>query len=549
MKKKQFKQNDNNYAIAYYRYSSHNQRDVSVEQQQEAAKKYAEAHDLKIVKEYVDRAMSGEDDDRPQFNLMLSEIDRIKPSVLILWKTDRLARDRYTLILSKKKIKDSGCSIQCVAEAIPTDSKEAILIEGIYDSMAEYYNVQLRENIMRGLKYNASNAIYNGHKLLGYKKGEDKHYIIDETTEPIVKRIFNEYANGKSMAEIARKLNEQGLKTSLNRNFTVNGLRSILKNRAYIGEYHFGDIIIANGMPAIISEELFYKVQDMFELNKRKGTVKNKNIDDAPRFWLTGKLYCGECGSTIHGMSGTSKTKGQKHYYYACKEHRKHKCDLKPVRKNYIESLVIAVLDEFLSDSENLTSLAVDISTYYRKLNKDESYLQSLKAQQKEVETALSNLIKALEKGIFSDSTQARLLELESQKKAIAETIEAEKIKLSLSQDEYSIKKYFEFYKNADIKDEQVRNTLLDYFIDKIYIYNDRLVITCFYSDDKYEIDFNEVAGATDGFSGSTASCTAPLKIALGAGGGGPKNSPPPPRPQGQSAPHPRPQGQFLSKP
>lgn len=91
---KKFKQNDNNYAIAYYRFSSHAQNEASIEQQREQAMRYAKEHGLIIIKEYSDKAITGTTDERPGFQQMLTEVGKLKPSVLILWKTDRLGRDQ-----------------------------------------------------------------------------------------------------------------------------------------------------------------------------------------------------------------------------------------------------------------------------------------------------------------------------------------------------------------------------------------------------------------------------------------------------------------------
>lgn len=104
---KKFKQNDNNLAIAYYRFSSHSQNEASIDQQRELAHAWADAHGLTIVKEYEDAAISGTKEDRPGFQLMLSEVAKIRPSTLIMWKTDRLGRDKYVLAMAKKEIRDA----------------------------------------------------------------------------------------------------------------------------------------------------------------------------------------------------------------------------------------------------------------------------------------------------------------------------------------------------------------------------------------------------------------------------------------------------------
>ncbi len=97
--------------------------------------------------------------------------------------------------------------------------------------------------------------LYNGRKILGYKGSKGQRYKVDEATAPVVCRIFRDYCRGVGMQTIADELNREGLRTSRNAPFTVNSLRWILKNEAYIGVYRYGEIRIDDGMPAIISRE------------------------------------------------------------------------------------------------------------------------------------------------------------------------------------------------------------------------------------------------------------------------------------------------------
>lgn len=112
---------------------------------------------------------------------------------------------------------------------------------------------------------------------------ETKHYIEDETTSPILRRIFLECASGKPLTAIAEDLNNQGLHTVLERKFNINGLRYILKNRAYIGEYAYDDIVIPGGIPRLISDELSEEVQRRLELNKHVAVKQKKEMDE-PRY-------------------------------------------------------------------------------------------------------------------------------------------------------------------------------------------------------------------------------------------------------------------------
>ena len=504
MKKK--KTNNNNLAIAYYRYSSHAQNETSIDQQREAAQKYAEEHGFQIIREYCDEALSGTAvEDRVQFRLMLSEVGKLHPAALIVWKTDRIARNRVDSALAKKAIRDSGCEIHYVAEAMPKDAPEAALMEGLLESMAEFYSKQLKQNIVRGMRYNAENCYYNGHKMLGYKPEEgkkaNKKILIDPDTAPIVQRIFAEYAAGKQLQIIANELNEQGFRTVLGKQFTINSLRHILHNEAYIGTYKYADIIVKNGIPAIVSEELFEKVQSMFELNKRVSVhmTSEQASYGPPRYWLTGKLFCGYCGNSMQGVSGTSKT-GKKHYYYYCSGQRKHQCNKSPIRQDIVENIVKHAIYDILANSDNSIRIADEASYYYSTHYNDTSYIDSMKAELKNVENSLNNLVKAIEQGIFSETTMQRLTELENQKKLIENSIEIETAKQEVMADRHSIESYFHMFNDPEsfLFDPTVRDAALEYFIDKIYVYDDKVVITgtfCDYEDDSgiYEVSLDEL--------------------------------------------------------
>ena len=164
---------------------------------------------LKIIKEYSDEAISGTTDNRPGFQQMLSEVAKLKPSTLIVWKFDRLGRDRTNIASAKDTLRRAGCRVKYVAETVANeDTPESQFTEAMLESMAEFYSAQLRVNVMRGMRYNAEHALYNGHKTLGYAVDGEKHYVIDEETAPVVRRIFEQYASGVPMQQIMNELND-----------------------------------------------------------------------------------------------------------------------------------------------------------------------------------------------------------------------------------------------------------------------------------------------------------------------------------------------------
>lgn len=177
------------------------------------------------------------------------------------------------------------------------------------------------------MTYNAEHALYNGHKVWGYGVDEEEHYVIDDSVSPFVVAMFTRYADGEAMQSICDDFNEKGLRTTCGALFGVKTMNKLLKNRAYISEYYHGGVTVEGGMLQIVDEELFERAQRRLAENKRNGSKRKASAQaqDAPRYWLTGKLFCGECGGSMQGVSGTSKA-GAKYYYYYCKEQRAKRC-------------------------------------------------------------------------------------------------------------------------------------------------------------------------------------------------------------------------------
>lgn len=492
-----FVRNNNTNAICYYRYSSDAQRDCSIEQQQQEARKYCKEHGYHIIGEYEDRGISGTREDRPGFQLMLKEVEKIRPAYLILWKTDRLSRDRVHSAIAKHKLKECGVQIEYVAETMPEDEAARALMEGLEEALAEHFIIQHSKNVERGLRYNAERALYNGRKILGYKGQRNQRYEIDPVTAPIVQRIFNDYAEGKPMKVIADELNAAGYKTVRDMPFTEKSLWHTLHNRSYIGEYKWGDIIVEDGFPQLVSTENFDRVQEMMIKNKhggRGGAKKlNTNSLEGVDFWLTGKLFCGECGASLSGMSGTSSNKGKIYYYYACNNHKKHMCAIKNTRKNDVERAVAHILEECINDPALRIIIAEKVYDYYmREFGNDDSYEKSLVGKIKEVDTKLTNILKAIECGIFNETTQERMQELEELKRLYNDELIAERNRQKYALKKEHVVRYLECFV-GNLNEPSLRDKILDYLVEKIYIYNDKLVVNFYYSEDNREVNLKEL--------------------------------------------------------
>lgn len=312
-------------------------------------------------------------------------------------------------------------------------------------------------------------------------------------THPLVKQAINCFADDPVQCNLAVKTTELpvGKYPFIVYEWQYKGVKPIqrmLSNRRYIGEYKFRDTVIPNGIPALVSEELFARVRERLEKNK-KAPARHKAEDD---YILTLKLFCGKCGAHMFGESGTSKTM-KTYYYYKCARAKKGKlCDKKAVRKEWIEDIAIKKALDIL-ENEELVSLLVD--RLYILQGEENPRLPRLNEQLADIEKRIGNMLSAIEQGIITDSTKDRLAQLEEKKKEIEITILQEKIKkpfLTKEQILFGIEKY----KKLDLSTREGKQRLIDGFINAIYVYDDRITFTYNYKDGTETITLSELESA-----------------------------------------------------
>jgi len=470
-------------AVVYARYSSHRQGEQSIEGQLAAAYKYANENGYKIVHEYIDRAMTGRNDNREQFQKMLKDTGRKQFDTIILWKIDRFGRNREEIAFNKYRCKKNGVKVVYVAESIP-DSPEGVILESVLEGMAEYYSLQLSQNVIRGQRASAEKCqCTGGNQLLGYYTDpKTKRYMIDEKNAPTVKLIFKLYSEGMTVPEVVKEVNSRGLRTIRGLKFTRNSMYSMLKNEKYIGVYTYKDEIrVEGGVPAIIDKETFIKVQEMLKANK-KAPSRTWNRAE---YLLTDKLFCGKCGSKMIGESGTGKS-GQKYNYYTCAERKKnHTCNKKTVHQDYIERRVLDAVLKILYDDNALEHIADAVWEYYKSQQTDDGTKKVLERELAEIQKATANIMKAIEAGIFNDATKKRMDELDAQRIEI----ESELAGIELQQTIKVTRDYVLFYltelRKGDAKSPSFQKRLIDVFINAIFLYDDgRIIITLNYSSD-----------------------------------------------------------------
>ena len=161
---------------------------------------------------------------------------------------------------------------------------------------------------------------------------------VNPETAPYVQELFARYADGERLTVLQAEMEERGLRSKRGNAYTVSVLSNLLKNRKYIGEYKYGDVITPDGIPAIIDKELFERVQMRMAANK-KAPARAKAEEE---YLLTTKLYCGDCGRLMAGESGKG-CKGIVYHYYKCSgAKRRLGCKKKAIKKHWIEEVVVS---------------------------------------------------------------------------------------------------------------------------------------------------------------------------------------------------------------
>ena len=460
-------------AVIYARYSSHSQTEQSIEGQLRDAYAYAEKNGYTVIGEYIDRALSGTKDQRPEFQRMIRDAEKRQFQVVIVWKLDRFARNRYDSAIYKAKLKKYGVRVVSVMENI-TEGPEGIILEGLLESMAEYYSANLSENIRRGQKESMAKGWYLGSPPpLGYRV-QDHRLVEDERTAPIAREIFRRYADGESPSAIADDLNARGLRTRRGHPFRISTFDGMLQSTTYIGKHVYSGQIIEGLADPIIDEDTFSRASQRRQKNKRAPASQKART----RYLLQGKIFCGHCGSPMIGESGRSRS-GEVHNYYSCAARKKsHTCKKKNEKKGFIEWYVCEQTVLYILAPERIDVVAQAVVAEYEKEFND-GQVDELERTVKRLAADMNRLVDQLlivppealpsiHEKMKAVGTQKAEAEADLAKMRLARNI-----RLTVDQ----VKSWLRTFSKGDLLDEDFRQKIIDTFINSVYLYDDKVVI------------------------------------------------------------------------
>ena len=462
--------------VIYARYSAGpRQTDQSIEGQLRVCTDFCKQRGLTVIDTYCDRHISGRTDARPEFQRLIADAKRKKFEAVVVYKTDRFARNKYDSAVYKRELKRNGIQIFYAAEAIP-DGPEGIILESLMEGLAEYYSAELAQKIKRGMHESALKCQSTGSgRPLGYRVDEQKHFQIDPESAQTVQTIFEQYIKGESNAAICELLNSRGLRTAQGKPFNKNSINRIIKNRKYIGEYRYHDIVVEGGMPAIISKDTFNLAQAEMERRRTRKAPKSPKAE----YLLAGRLFCGHCKGPMQGVSGTGKS-GNKWYYYYCGNTRgKNKtCDKKQVSRDRLERAVVDFTVRYILQEEVLEELARKVHAAQERQNDTASEIAFYEKKLADNKKSIANVLRAIESGAATQTLPARLQELENEQAVILGELSFLKGKrLAFTEDQilFALMKHLEPYPGEPEQD--YRRRIISDFVSEVYLYDDRLLI------------------------------------------------------------------------
>lgn len=502
-------------AVIYARYSSHKQREESIERQLEICHKYAKDNDYQVIAEYCDRERTGRNDNRLNFQKMIKDAEKKEFEVVIVFKQDRFARKRADSQINKLRLAAFNIRVISATEPIPEGSS-GILIESMFEGIAEYYSAELAEKVTDGMRKNILKGTANGsYRTYGYDTVE-KRYVVNPYEAEIVKKIFEKYANGDTVKSIIEYCNKRGYKTAQGKEFGYCYIERMLKNKKYIGIYSWADIEKTDSIEAIIDERLFNKVQKRIEENANTGARENAVVD----YVLSGKAFCGHCEQPLVADSVTKTIKNPKsepeknvldfnlltfdkisellseepelqpqeptnkrvYRYYVCRGRKekafKNGCQKQRLDKDKLENAVIEyTANQYLCD-ENIEELAKAI---YKVQNRVTSNPNIKEIEYKILEEAkkIENLYVMVESGHFTNKVFERIEQAELRKEDYEKElrrIKREMPKLTLEQirEKLGIIRITmqSYVKHGEIPIE-LKKVFCDAFIEKVYVFDD----------------------------------------------------------------------------
>ena len=429
-------------AFILTRYSTDRQNPDSIEVQVSKCSEWCQNNGIPILGIFADMAVSGMKDSRPQYDLMMQQLRQDLADTVVIYDQSRMFRKMTSWFTLRDELAAMGVQVVSVTQPmLGGDLRDPnnFLTEGSMALFNQMHALITRQKVIEKMRFMAKNGQHTGGTPpLGYVVVDGK-LTVQEAEAAVVRRIFQEYADGLSYREIIAGLNLDGITAKSGKPFGTNSLHDLLKNKKYIGVLVYGkcqrkangtrnshgvnpeDIIeIEDAVPAIVDRNVWEKVQKKLELNKRDKAGRPSSVRNYP---LKGKVFCGECGSAL--VYTGSKHSDTRYQYYSCSGKQRHgNCNLKSIRMDALERNVAAMVRSALTEPENRKALLQIMRDEKQKLLSGcVDQLQALITRQKEIDQQLENATNAVLSGLSSKVLMQKVHNLEEERESINNSI------------------------------------------------------------------------------------------------------------------------------
>lgn len=483
-KKAEVERDSDQMAVIYARYSSHAQKEESIEQQVEECTAFAAQSGLKILRIYADKALSGRTDKRPQFQKMMRDAEKKEFSIVIAYKSNRIARNMLQALQYEAKLDLFGIRTLYAKEEFGNTAAGRFALRTMMN-VNQFYSENMAEDIRRGMRDNAEACKVNGALPLGYVKGPDGKYAIDTKEAELVREIYEKVFDGVAFIEIANELNARGISTKRGYRWNKNSFHRILSNDNYVGVYRHSGFVKENGIPPILDKEVFYAMQQHLD-NKPRPRGRQHCYTE---YLLAGKLFCGYCQTPMVGISGKTRDNGPQYFYYQCNKRRLEKaCTKENVRKEYIETTVAILTQKYILQNEVIEWIADSAMEVLFDAGK-EAEIAAMEDELADTRKAIKNIMTAIEQGIITASTKDRLMELEGEAATLERSITlAKAVTRDKTIDKERLIFSLEQLRDGDVRSSDFQKRLIDTFVKAVYLWDDRIEIDYYYTGQNHKV-------------------------------------------------------------
>ena len=398
-------------AAIYARFSSHNQRDESIEIQVDKSREFCADNGLTVVRIYADYGKTGTTTDRAEFQKMLKDAKKGFFDYVVIYKVTRIMRNRDEMALARITLRKSGVEILYAGETLGEGSSRVLHL-GMLEVLAEYESAVDSERIRDGIQKNAERCMASGQRLYGWDVVDDR-FVVNEHEAAVLRKMKNMLITGSTVADIERAVrSERGRR---GKPFSHAVIKKLLMREQNCGTYSFAGVRKVDGMPALWSKSDQEEIVNVLSTRGHRHRVVNGEQPYA----LSGKMFCSECGKWFVGTSGTGKS-GRVYHYYRCPKCRR------TFRRDVIDDAVADAVVESIKDHAVRQRIAATLELLLSEQVEESGPRESERISEeiKRIDAAFERIWKAIENGIAPPGGKERVKELTNRQEGLKRELE-----------------------------------------------------------------------------------------------------------------------------